>query len=244
MQINQNIKWLINEVNTDLGNIKLYSYNVSMNSPAVGQYPLSQDYCFWLYNGLIEDYQTITFLVSNMLNINYFSLRPLYCILRSSFEKYADVLNFVVHGSKYLYYVNYLNNMAVGNEQCIVDEQNVKSSFNIAVCNRKTRYYLLGQANKFLGENYPGIADFNRNLADMDSYYSQLLHNNLDVNLVPNYQKIVEILIQLQCMMYATTVLIKEHNQYRDLLNSDLFNKAEYDIMQLESALNDNNIFI
>ena len=244
MQINQDIKGLINQANTDLGNIKLYSYNVSLNHPAGGQYPLGQDYCFWLYNGLIEDYQTITFLISNMSDINYFSLRPLYCILRSSFEKYADVLNFVVHGSKYQHYVNYLNNWAIGNEQCVVDEQNVKISFNISVCNRKTRYYLLGQANKFLEENYSVIADFNRKLAEMDAYYSQLLHNNLDVSPIPNDQKIVEILIQLQCMMYATTVLIKDRNQYRDLLNIDLFNKAEYDISQLKLSLNGNNIFI
>jgi len=243
MQINQNIKWLISQVHNNLDNIKIHSYNVNMVAPNGVSYPLAQDYCFWLYNGLSEDYQTITFLVSNMININHFSLRPLYCILRSSFEKYADILNFIVHQSKYHYYVNYLNNRSVGNEQYVVDEQNVKTSFNLTVCNRKTRYYLLGQANKFLDANYQVITEFNRNLSELDSYYSQLLHNNLDVKITPNYQKIVEILKQLQCMMYATTVLIKGHYAYQNLLNIDLLNKTDYDITQLKMAL-DNNVFI
>lgn len=243
MQINQNVNWLISQVNTDLNNIKIHSYNVNIPTQNGQQYPLAQDYCFWLYNGLNEDYQTITFLLSNMINVNYFSLRPLYCILRSSFEKYADILNFIVHQSKYYCYVNYLNNKSVGNEQYIFDEQNVKSTFNLSVCNRKTRYYLLGQANKFLDTNYPVISEFNRNLAEMDSYYSQLLHNNLDVQLTPNYQKIVEILKQLQCMIYATTVLIKGYYAYQNLLNIDLFNKTDFDIQQLKIAL-DSNIFI
>lgn len=55
--------------------------------------PMVQDYPFWLYQALHADYETISFLAKSMPNIERFDLRPLYCILRSSLEKYADIAN-------------------------------------------------------------------------------------------------------------------------------------------------------
>ena len=44
-----------------------------------------------------------------MSDIDYFDLRPLYCILRSSLEKYADLANLCAKGRTYEWYLWYLN---------------------------------------------------------------------------------------------------------------------------------------
>ena len=56
-----------------------------------------QDYYCWLHNAIVADYNTVTFLLKQMPDINQFDLRPIYCILRSTLEKYADVINLAIY---------------------------------------------------------------------------------------------------------------------------------------------------
>lgn len=243
---NNELGYLLYNVSIDLADIKRWSYNnfVCINSEKV---PLAGDYCFWLFNGLSEDYQTITFLLNGMNDVNFFSLRPLYCILRSSFEKYADILNFIFYkdtDKDYNLYISYLNTHAVNNPNYKIYEERFKSIFEMKYCNRRSRYYLLKLANEyfFLLEQadhnlqYYPISKFNEDIINYyDHYYSQLLHNNLDYKFEPNWKRIVDILKQLQSMIFATTSLLP--NYYGEFLGSSTFNRKIDNIKQVKVAI-------
>lgn len=218
MQITYNLKLSMQQSCNSLNDINLYSTNFNMQYEQNKQFVLAYDYCFWLYRGIIEDYNTVSFLISNMNNINSITLRPLYCILRSTLEKYADVLNFYGYNENYYAYIDYLNVhsqfMRSNNLDNIIVEQKkekARKSLGVDKCNRLTRYYLLGKANSiFIERNENLIVEFNKSLSSLDSEYSQLLHNNVDyISIKSNQDRIKEILYNLQIIAYATTNFVR-----------------------------------
>ena len=63
----------------------------------------------WYYNAVFSDYVAITSLFLNMKDLEKVDLRPLFCILRSTLEKYADLANVFMKGKIYLDYIEHLN---------------------------------------------------------------------------------------------------------------------------------------
>lgn len=239
MQINQNVKGLLNKVNENICYITGSSFNTNFFTPNGKCYPLANDYCFWIYNGIIEDYQAIIFLISNLNNIYSTSLRPIYSVLRGTIEKYADVLNFSIYKDKYYSYISYLNFDSIGDKNSsLAYWEETKKLFNLRICNRKTRYYLLGQVNSIIDEQFTKIIDFNRKLSEIDSYYSMMLHNNLDSQKIPNEQRIVDILTYLQYILYTATLSVNNH--YKDLLDLTVISTTLFNIQELTNALNYN----
>ena len=84
--------------------------------------------------------------------------------------------------------------------------------YRIPVCNRLSRYYLIKDLS-FTEEvkNLSHIRDYNKILTTIDSRYSQLLHNNLEVMFSDNYVKANEIITYLHYMMYISTLLIDSY---------------------------------
>lgn len=188
---------------------------------------LAQDYFCWLNNAIFADYSTITFLLKSMPDINQFDLRPIYCILRSSLEKYADILNLYIKGEPYYAYMNYLNsdsaskafnvngdieNGTIKKNEANEYANNVKQTFNVKICNRITRYYLLGEFNKIPElDNLPYILDFNKSIISLDSRFSQILHNNIESSIINNFKKTDEILKYIHYMMYISLCLFQRY---------------------------------
>ncbi|OBR96835.1 hypothetical protein CLRAG_03440 [Clostridium ragsdalei P11] len=200
---------------------------------------IAQDYFCWLNNAIFADYSTITFLLKSMPDINQFDLRPIYCIMRSSLEKYADILNLYIKGKPYYAYMNYLNCYSASrtfkangeidiatNKSKEADEYKniVKQTFNTDTCNRTTRYYLLGEFNKLPQlDNIPFVLEFNRNIANLDSRLSQILHNNVESNISSNFKKTNEIIKSIHYMMYISLCLFQIHyNWYTLQINQGL----------------------
>lgn len=218
---------------------------------------LAQDYFCWLNNAIFADYSTITFLLRNMSDINLSDLRPIYCILRSTLEKYADILNLYIKREPYYAYIRYLNsdsasrafkatgdtaNEKVKKKEAIFFANSVKQSFNTNICNRTTRYYLLGEFNKLPQlTNLPFILEFNKSISNLDSRFSQILHNNIELNNRNNFENSNEILKSIHYIMYMSLCLFQSYYQY----NSALLN---YIIEHLENAIsiinNDQGIVI
>lgn len=220
-----------------LEEIKKYSY---FNYKYGEQYLLAQDYCFWLYNEVIEDSKAIFLILINTNNVNIISLRPIYCILRSTLEKYADILNFIQFGRDYEIYLNYLNQESQGILNLENEERKIKDMFKVEICNRKTRYYLLNSINSEFKEEFMQIYNLNKSLSKIDFEYSSILHNNIQKYEKQNSEKIKEILHQLLCILYTTTSLIQNYEQ---IFQNQLFINAQYLINNFKLYLNSNNIF-
>ncbi|MCD2348877.1 hypothetical protein [Clostridium guangxiense] len=220
MQLNYTLMQNIDVITNNLSQLRDETLRTQNNNGI-----FAQDYFCWLNNAVFADYSTITFLLKSMPDINQFDLRPIYCILRSSLEKYADILNLYIKGNAYYAYMNYLNSESASKEfKAKGDIENgiikkneaneyansVKQTFNINICNRTTRYYLLGEFNRLpqIG-NLFFILEFNRNIVRLDSRFSQILHNNIESNSSNNFQKTNEILKSIHYMMYMSLCLFQ-----------------------------------
>lgn len=193
----------------------------------------ASDYFCWLHNALLADYATITFLFKTMQDIESFDLRPIYCIIRSSLEKYADILNLYTYGSRYAYYLMYLsfyssviylkNCQRTNHEDILIKEKqrdearqnffnNFAAELHTKICNRKTRYFLLWKANalSILNEQ-DDICAFNKEISQLDSKYSQILHNNAEYHPQNNLYKTQEILRYVHYMMFVSLRLFPEY---------------------------------
>ena len=179
-----------------------------------------QDYPFWLYHAIFADYSTISFLAKCMSDIDYFDLRPLYCILRSSLEKYADLANLCAKGRTYEWYLWYLNFESNAMEAYTAGDSREGASlrrkadsykrqfmerWEISRCNRLTRYYVLGDFNQLIqGSVSPDIVQFNRSLSKIDSKCSQILHNNVTFAARHNREEIKDILTYIHYIMWTS----------------------------------------
>lgn len=217
-----------------------------------GRFPLANDYLCWLHNALFSDYSTVTYLLTNMPDIDCFDLRPVYCILRSSLEKYADILNLFMKRDLYYAYLIYLNSDSTsralkstgdkeGGERFRKEaDQNietVKKNFNVTKCNRLTRYYLLGDFNSLPAiQNMPNILEFNRTLFSIDSKFSQLLHNNIETFSSNNFEKSYEILKYTHYMMYISLCLLELYYQ----MNFPEIASSQYFLLSLINDLKTN----
>lgn len=230
MRLNNVLNQNISEAKACLFGLKSETFRLPFNGKV-----WAQDYFCWLENSIIADYETITFLFQNMTDINVCDLRPLYCILRSSLEKYADTMNFVSWGREYEMYLQYLNLQAAAREEWRKqDSQNAQriseeaekqkntfqERFHLKKCNRYTRYYMLRESNGLLQEHERKVGDFNKRLACLDSKCSRIHHNNLDMEWKSNKDKAEEILRTIHLIMYDSLNLFLQYygdnyNPYR-----------------------------
>ncbi len=209
----------------------------------------------WYYNAIVSDYVAITSLFQNMNDVEKVDLRPLFCILRSTLEKYADLANVFMKQHVYLDYIEHLNVKsaskfyeASGDEnqakmcrqKAYEYAKNVKYHYRIPVCNRLSRYYLikdLSFSDEIKKLSY--IREYNKTLTTIDSKYSQLLHNNLEVLFIDNYVKSNEIITFLHYMMYVSTLLIDSYFKKEKLfLESHRFFTITNDTIQLLNEMN------
>lgn len=211
-------------------------HNVFVNGET-GIYPIANDRLCFLNNALISDFLHITFSLMSMPDINQFDLRPLYCVLRSAIEKYADITNHFSCGDNYYQYLDYLDNYSDYIYHCIrreftqqekknveekleKEETHIEGLLGVEKCNRSTRYYLLGRFNflyksdgtgRVVGENAERIIEFNKELAKLDSSFSQILHNNVETNPRSNKEKVAEI---YRAIVYATYAAQRQFETY------------------------------
>lgn len=247
---------------------------------------LAQDYFCWLNNALYADYSAIFCLLSNLYDINKVDLRPIYCIMRSSLEKYADILNLVERKEEYYPYLQYLNDSSMARllkENYIyyanskeeeddlkkkaddfkksADENNkrVKESLKQKHCNRRTRYYLareLSEINELFSksdDSYKYIIpndicdffkshsksyDFSKKLLERDSKYSQIAHNNIEIDADDNPTKVKEILINVNYMMLDSVYLLGYYYGTEDFYNKiEFYNNIVKSIVRLFNSI-------
>lgn len=205
--------------------IKSFSLALPSNTLSPDNIPLACDYFCWLHNGIAADYSAITLLLANTADLNILQLSPIYGILRGTLEKYADVLNLYMKRAPYFDYLNFLNHDAratyekkCGNsdqaehyrQMALEASKHVCKNFNTDRCNRLTRYYLLGDFNKLpCLEQLPFIRNFNLFLWKYDSYFSLILHNNVEPLYRTIEEKIEEILKILHYMTYTSLCLLE-----------------------------------
>jgi hypothetical protein len=189
-----------------------------------GGKPMLQDYPFWLYNAVFADYSAVTFLTKCISAVEYFDVRPLYCIVRSTLEKYADLANLHAKGrvyENYLWYLNFesnsLESFAAGNDekgrefrrQAESYKRICMETFGLSRCNRLTRYYLMRDFNGLLSwEERSFIVPFNKKLSYIDSKCSQLLHNNVTFAARVSQEEIQEILLYMHYVMWTVQQLL------------------------------------
>lgn len=173
-----------------------------------------QDYYCWLHNAIVADYNTVTFLLKQMPDINQFDLRPIYCILRSTLEKYADVINLFHYGQPYEQYLWYLTHQSQGDEDLAEGfSKHAKEHLNLPKCNRNTRYYLIDKRNSLyrVSQVVPQVPVISKKLKNIDSKYSRILHNNIDPHTVSRVEEVIELLLHLHYMMYTSTILFSHY---------------------------------
>lgn len=104
---------------------------------------------------------------------------PVIGIMRSSIEKFADIINLSIYGNQYNPYLTFLaDNPSNPRNQNL--EMHLKNTLHQNKITRKTRYYLLREFTNRI-ENYPeSLRDFNNELPRLDSRFSSKLHNNPD----------------------------------------------------------------
>lgn len=211
-------------------NIDAVTYQLSVLRTKTYQYMINNkimaiDYLCWLHNAVFADYSTITFLLKSMPEINEFDLRPIYCIMRSTLEKYVDIVNLYTKREAYYSYLNFLNidsNSKAFKADGDYEKYNqykkqadeyaseVKKNFGLPMCNRLTRYYLLGDFNKLPQlSSFPFVLEFNQNISKLDSKFSQILHNNKPLDNSNNTIKVKEILKYSHYMMWMSLGILQ-----------------------------------
>ena len=228
-QLNPQVAQLTSNINKsqyDLINIarkKMYADWVAPN-----------DNKFILYKSIWSDYQMITYVLSSIYDLNGVDFNSLYCILRSMLEKYADFVNLVIYGEKYMSYLEYLHKnslfQATKNEEYKKLEkkflQETKENFKgkNRYFNRKSRYYLIKDFEKDylfseMNNQIPlqiinMVKNFNNRLCDLDSEYSQIIHNNLTPLIFYGNnnasQKATDIIKKAHCIMFVSSYLFRE----------------------------------
>lgn len=98
--ISNNNKQIINNINMLEDQLACLMYNNFQQ--------IRNDKFYWLYNEIISEYKIITFVLTNIGNLNAINFNSIYNILRSTLEKYADFLNLYMHREKYISYMEYL----------------------------------------------------------------------------------------------------------------------------------------
>lgn len=195
-------------------------------SLSIGGRPMLQDYPFWLYHAVFADYSAVTFLTKCIAAVEYFDLRPLYCILRSTLEKYADLANLYAKGrgyENYLWYLNFESNsieaFASGDgtkgrefrRQAESYKRICMDSFCLSRCNRLTRYYLMRDFNERIRwEERSFIIPFNKHISHIDSKCSQILHNNVTFTARVPQEELLDILLYMHYAMWTAQMLLPQ----------------------------------
>lgn len=218
----QQVKLQSNTINNNLYSKCLWN---SQNKSQIINGMLYIDYPFWLYNNVASDYFSIINLLNNQetvfLNqlpypINY--LRPIYCILRSTLEKHADILNYLCWGDAYIGLLEHLNDLSayLMNKKNSTKPQldskiqdQLKLGPNRAVTS-STRFFLLNRFNDIYYSQYHNIVDFNKKCSTLYSSFSQQLHNNRDTTnpSVNHFGRILSCLCQI---VYSTSIALQIH---------------------------------
>lgn len=97
---------------SDYNKMHINNINMLENQLAFTIQNNAQSMCYnkfyWLYNEIVSDYRIMTFVLTNIMDLNTINFNSIYNILRSTLEKYADFLNLYMYREKYLSYMEYL----------------------------------------------------------------------------------------------------------------------------------------
>ncbi len=230
--MNKEIMEEMNRVNVKAFNMLQLEYDINGKAQTVinmdgNSSLLFMDWAFWLYKGVIEDVSAIACLVSSCVDYNGMTLRPVLGIERSLIEKYSDLLCFATYGQTYENYLIFLTQIANTEYKCERDKvlKNftpvLTNIFNVDIVNRKTRYYLLGEANNRLRTFSPDIVKFNEMLTIYDRELSKVLHNNLNRNQKSNEDIVMEVFYNISCIMQAATYAIQAYENFPNDMRID-----------------------
>lgn len=238
------------------------------------------DNFFILYNSIYSDYKIINYVLGSIYDLNSVDFNSLYCILRSTLEKYADLVNIFLYGDqKYISYLQFLHEDSLfiaTKDESYKNEKNkyleiikkdfendLKKGSKEVFFNRKTRYDLAkGFEKSYLFEQMkkgfiPGITftitDFNNNLSNLDSNYSQILHNNLTPFIFYNNNdsqiKASDIIKKIHCIMLVSSYIFAEKygdynciNSYGN--NSNVKNEMYNVLINIANVISYNNLCI
>ena len=178
------------------------------------------------FSRIMEDFNVLSYWIETCMDFNQFELTPLFCVLRSTIEKYADLVNFYYYGEGYTLFLNHLwfESQGRGSEEFALRNyeelkkwlvmKGVFSEENTAFANRVTRYYMLANFNSkfntsFSNCGFESIILLNRKLRKLDSNFSSIIHDNPDFNREKKV-KVDEILDVLLHVAYSSILLIAE----------------------------------